>query len=838
MLTARRGQRSFTLDRKMFEGTPFNIVLAATSAFLWLLLFCPVVKAQLLYQDFESVNAPALPADWSSAGSAGFLAGSVTRASSYEGLQALVLPEQPNGVSGSLTTPSISIPPDVQTQVRFFLKCHFGGSPAGAILQIKIGAADFVEFQTAGGSFETGAYSSTPIAALPVIEFHPVWANTRGQEYGQFIAVRALLPSSAAGQAIRLRWLSSSYRYAGSNKSIGCIVDDLAISAISDLSVTHSSAQAEVLAGNELSYRTIVSNLSQRGIENTVVELSLPWWSSLVQADATSGLSSTFDSAGKTLAYTISSLPAGASRTLDTKVLVAVDAQADPYLSLSAPSEVAGDYPLRLAAFGPAVPTRGLLGPIVRPHDGEGQPFDACSLTAGFAPTLENRFSFAQSGGCSVADKARNAQKEKAKALIVYPLFYRTDFRPAEAQTFEFPEEIAIPVLSIRSRDAAPIIQSYSMALNSSGYPSGSIRTANFQLISAATVRANGLIEPSSSNNRAIAFTTFKADPDQDKLFDQQDNCPRSFNPDQKDLDLDGIGDVCDTCTDSDKDGFGNPGYSANTCSADLCVEDPKKSAPQKCGCGMDEYDADRDGVPDCLDACPYDRELVAKGICGCDPVGGDKDQDGTPDCADECPFDPKKSQEAKCGCGIADVDSDGDGSFDCVDGCPLDPTRAAKGVCGCGAELNIDLDNDGLPACIDLCPLDALKSGPGVCGCGVVETDLNSNLVMDCLVGADLKQQLKMLSSEIQSLHLKSLSKTEVKELKARWQGLLKEMQSTINAKASVIAVQNSKSKLAALMKAFSKSMQPVLKLSKQSFSKDRKLALKKLQALEKKLL
>ena len=62
-----------------------------------------------------------------------------------------------------------------------------------------------------------------------------------------------------------------------------------------------------------------------------------------------------------------------------------------------------------------------------------------------------------------------------------------------------------------------------------------------------------------------------QSDVDGDSLGDVCDNCPTVANADQSDVDNDGVGDVCDACTDTDHDGYGDPGYAASTCPLDNC---------------------------------------------------------------------------------------------------------------------------------------------------------------------------------------------------------------------------------------------------------------------------
>ncbi|HWR83911.1 MAG TPA: thrombospondin type 3 repeat-containing protein [Candidatus Deferrimicrobium sp.] len=97
-------------------------------------------------------------------------------------------------------------------------------------------------------------------------------------------------------------------------------------------------------------------------------------------------------------------------------------------------------------------------------------------------------------------------------------------------------------------------------------------------------------------------------DSDGDAIPDSVDNCPQAINPGQGDGDADGLGDSCDVCTDTDGDGFGNPGFPKNTCGLDNC---PATVNPS-------QADANGDGIGDAC-CCSLERGNV-DGIVG--PAG------------------------------------------------------------------------------------------------------------------------------------------------------------------------------------------------------------------------
>ncbi len=213
---------------------------------------------------------------------------------------------------------------------------------------------------------------------------------------------------------------------------------------------------------------------------------------------------------------------------------------------------------------------------------------------------------------------------------------------------------------------------------------------------------------------------------------------------------------------DSDGDG---------TCDAtDGCPNDPNKTAPGICGCGVADTDSDNDGTPNCNDGCPNDPNKTAPGVCGCgtadvlgtyyadldgdgigdannttqaytcnppngyvtsgndncpgtaNPFQEDADMDGHGDVCDNCPNDTNVDQ----------ADTDNDGYGDACDGCPTDPNKIAPGACGCGV-ADTDNDNDGTADCNDSCPNDPNKTSPGACGCGVADTDTDGDGTPNC---------------------------------------------------------------------------------------------------------
>jgi hypothetical protein len=99
-------------------------------------------------------------------------------------------------------------------------------------------------------------------------------------------------------------------------------------------------------------------------------------------------------------------------------------------------------------------------------------------------------------------------------------------------------------------------------------------------------------------------------DDDCDGEPNQTDNCQYVWNPSQGDNDSDGIGNACDDNTDKDRDGYGDPWAYENYCSSmnmsmvmPMMGMDPCDNCPDMFN--PNQKDSDMDGLGDCCDPNP-----------------------------------------------------------------------------------------------------------------------------------------------------------------------------------------------------------------------------------------
>lgn len=171
-------------------------------------------------------------------------------------------------------------------------------------------------------------------------------------------------------------------------------------------------------------------------------------------------------------------------------------------------------------------------------------------------------------------------------------------------------------------------------------------------------------------------------DSDDDGIIDPEDNCPETYNPDQNDMDDDGIGDVCDN--DIDGDGYDNS-------------EDCNPTNPNSWCVGYYYYDGDNDGyygdgpnrVENGTMAICYGSEIpqgYSSTTLGLDCDDSDDTvYPGAPELCDDKDNDCDGEIDEDCENPVDD-DMDDDGIIDSEDNCPesYNPDQS-------------DIDNDGI---------------------------------------------------------------------------------------------------------------------------------------------
>jgi hypothetical protein len=145
----------------------------------------------------------------------------------------------------------------------------------------------------------------------------------------------------------------------------------------------------------------------------------------------------------------------------------------------------------------------------------------------------------------------------------------------------------------------------------------------------------------------------------------------------------------------------------------DGCPDDPNKTEPGACGCGVPDTDSDGDGVPDCNDGCVDDPTFDTDGDGIGDLCDPDDDNDGVVDAADNCPLiaNPDQADNELDGIGdLCDPDDDNDGvSDDAPDNCQFtaNPDQSDVDMDSLGDVCDGDVDGDLVDDEVDICPFD-----------------------------------------------------------------------------------------------------------------------------------
>jgi len=278
-------------------------------------------------ENFDGVTAPALPSGWTNTHYGGAAAWVTTNKAHDTAPNAAFASDPPTVGLSELISPAITIV-STNTQLTFRNDYNLeadGSNGAlgydGGVLEIQIGNGAFSDILSAGGSFVTGAYNRTLNMGLGnPLSGRQAWSGSSGG----FITTTVNLPAAAAGQNVRFKWRCGTDSTVG---SAGWYVDTVSVNYstytccgdTAELVVTQAVAPVPALAGTNLNFNILVTNLGPMTASNVTVTDTLPLGAAF--ASATPGY---VTNAG-TLTWNLGDLANGAGTLLTLVVIPAAD---------------------------------------------------------------------------------------------------------------------------------------------------------------------------------------------------------------------------------------------------------------------------------------------------------------------------------------------------------------------------------------------------------------------------------------------------------------------------------------------------------------------------------